>query len=334
MDRTAIGVAPNTAGTIEGREIVSNPTPRQARGTAWVLALAVLAPGTFLRAQAPDAVAALGRLEPEGGIVRLAAPSTPLSLAGSVIAELHVSEGEDVVEGQLLAVTDAEPALAAAAVVADTELALRKEAADAARSKADEACVIADVLAREADRRDNLLDRDLASREEAEQSRGGAQAQAASCTAARANAKVAVAAIAVARAQLDLRRAELARARIHAPFAGRVLRVIADPGEYVGPEGFLELGRVQRMMAIAEVYETEVGRVRVGQAATVSSDALAGPKAGRVAFVRPKVQKQDEIGTDPAARKDARIVEVGVALEEPAEAMTLTNLQVEVVITP
>ena len=118
----------------------------------------------------PGRVAALGRLEPRGGIVRVAAPSTPLSLAGSVVSRLLVGEGEDVQEGQLLAVTDAEPALEAAVAVAEAELHLKDREAEASLSRADEACVIADVLAREAARRDSLLERNLASREEAEQS--------------------------------------------------------------------------------------------------------------------------------------------------------------------
>jgi HlyD family secretion protein len=290
-------------------------------------------PGGGLEAQEPDAemarpdrVAALGRLEPRGGIVRIAAPSTPLSLAGSVVSRLLVEEGEDVQAGQLLAVTDAEPALEAAVAVAEAELRLQE--------RAEEACVIADVLAREAERRDSLLERDLASREETEQSRGDAEAQAASCTAARVSARVAEAGVQVAIAQLALREAERDRSRVEAPFDGRVLRILAEPGEYVGADGVLELGRVQEMMAIAEVFETEVRYLAPGQPATVTSDALEGPKRGRVAFIRPKVQKQDEIGTDPAARKDARIIEVGVALDEPREAMGLTNLQVEVVIEP
>lgn len=281
-----------------------------------------------------ERVAALGRLEPKGGIVRVAAPSTPLSLAGSVVARLLVEEGDDVLEGQLLAVTDPEAALQAAVAVAEAELALSKESAIAASSRADEVCIIADVLAREAERRDSLLEQDLASREETEQSRGDATAQAASCTTARVNTRVAEAGIQLASSHLELRRAELARSQVLAPFSGRVLRINAEPGEYVGELGVLELGRVSEMMAIAEVYETDVRQVRLGQAAIVSSDALSESKRGTVAFIRPKVQKQDEIGTDPAARKDAKIVEVGIALQEPAEAMGLTNLQVEVVISP
>ena len=41
-----------------------------------------------------------------------------------------------------------------------------------------------------------------------------------------------------------------------------------------------------------------------------------------------------EIGTDPAARKDARIIEVEIELENSAPAAGLTNLQVDVVIQP
>lgn len=76
--------------------------------------------------------------------------------------------------------------------------------------------------------------------------------------------------------------------------------------------------------------ETDVAGVRKGMAASVSSSALARPLAGTVERVRPKVQKLDTIGTDPAARKDARIVEVEIRLADPGAAANLTNLQVDV----
>ena len=68
--------------------------------------------------------------EPEGGIIHVAAPSTPLSLAGSVISELRVAEGDLVEKDQVLAVTDAEPALRAAVEEARTERVLAERAAD------------------------------------------------------------------------------------------------------------------------------------------------------------------------------------------------------------
>jgi HlyD family secretion protein len=140
--------------------------------------------------------------------------------------------------------------------------------------------------------------------------------------------------VSVARAKLTRARAELARARISAPASGLVVDVHARPGERIGPEGLLEIARVDRMYAIAEVYETDVGRVRVGQRARATSPALPQPLAGGVEWIRPKVEKQDEIGTDPAARKDARVVEVKILLDDSAAAAPFTNLQVDVEIEP
>jgi HlyD family secretion protein len=84
------------------------------------------------------------------------------------------------------------------------------------------------------------------------------------------------------------------------------------------------------MYAIAEVYETDVRGLRRGMRARVRSAALGGELTGAVERIRPKVQKMDEIGTDPAARKDARIVEVEIRLDDSAAAANLTNLQVDV----
>jgi len=138
----------------------------------------------------------------------------------------------------------------------------------------------------------------------------------------------------VLKAKLASARAELERSRVTAPAAGLVLDVHARPGESVGPDGILELARIDRMYAIAEVYETDVGRLRTGQRARVTSRALPSPLTGQVEWIRPKVEKQDEIGTDPAARKDARVVEVKVLLDDSAAAAPFTNLQVEVEIEP
>lgn len=279
-----------------------------------------------------SSVSALGRLEPENGILRIAAPSTPQSVSGPVLTKLLVDEGDDVAEGQLLAVTDTADVMAALVREAEAELGLARREAEAAASQAEEACVDAEVSRREAERRADLLSRGLAAREEAELAGGAADAKEAACKAARSEVAVARAGVDLAEAKLERVQVDLERSHVRAPAAGRVLEVLAWPGEVTDGGAILELGRVDRMYAIAEVYETDVRNVRVGQQATITSDALETPLTGTVERIRDKVQKQDEIGTDPAARKDARIIEVEILLDDPDRAASLTNLQVEVVI--
>jgi HlyD family secretion protein len=281
-----------------------------------------------------QAVSALGRIEPLGGVIRIGAPSTPEAISGAVLQQLLVAEGDRVEKGQVLALMDSRQVVQTIVDKAHAELELAVLAAQAASSKADEACVLADVAAREAERRSNLLERKLASQEETEQAEGEAVAGKASCTAARAIARVADASIEVARTNVSYREAELRRTQVTAPVSGMVLDLIIKPGELIGPKGILELGGVDQMVAIAEVYETDINRVRTGQTAEINSDALNSPLSGRVSSIALKVHKQDEIGTDPAARKDARIVEVEILLDDPQAVERLTYLQVEIIIKP
>jgi len=265
-----------------------------------------------------------------GGIIRLGAPSTPDAVSGGTVAKLTVDYGDDVTAGQLLAEIDTAPVAKARLATARADLETARREARATASLAEEACVLADVAIRQSRRKTELLGRGLASTEEADQAKGDADAGVASCAARQAAARVSESAIASAQARVSLSEAEVERTVIRAPFAGRVLDVLARPGEVVGLDGVLEMGRVDSMYAIAEVYENDVRNLRKGMRARVSSSALPGDLSGTVERVRPKVQKMDEIGTDPAARKDARIVEVEIRLDDSKAAANLTNLQVDI----
>jgi HlyD family secretion protein len=119
----------------------------------------------------------------------------------------------------------------------------------------------------------------------------------------------------VALADLRLARAELGRVQVRSPFDGQVIDVHARAGERVGPEGIVELGQTGAMYAVAEVYETEIGDVKLGARADVTSPALPRALHGAVDRVAMRARKQDALGTDPAARTDARVVEVEVRLD-------------------
>ena len=317
----------------------SSGKPNHARYDYLKLALVLLclAWGSNIYAQdvsTAQPVSALGRLEPEHGITTLAAPSTPEAILGGILAELHVKKGDEVSKGQLLASTDTAPVMEAIVSEARAKLQLALREVEAAHSNAEEACVRADVAQREAERRERLHAQGVAGDEEADSARGEAEARLASCNAAKTAVRVSEANTEVARAHLVRVQAELKRSYIYSPIDGVVLDINAKPGEFISAKGAIDLANVKRMYAIAEVYETDIRRVRIGQRATVSSAALENELSGTVEFIRLMVAKQDEIGTDPAARKDARIIEVEILLDDPGSIGGMTNLQVDVVIHP
>jgi HlyD family secretion protein len=135
----------------------------------------------------------------------------------------------------------------------------------------------------------------------------------------------AIAAAAQAQAQLD-------QAYVRSPQNGVIMDIHTQPGEVIAPEGIVEIGQIDQMVAIAEVYESDVQKVQPGQSVQVASPALPQPLRGTVAWVDLKVRRQNVINTDPSENIDARVVEVRVALDPESSqvAGNFTNLQVEV----
>ena len=128
--------------------------------------------------------------------------------------------------------------------------------------------------------------------------------------------------------------AMLALSTVLAPERGQVLYVHTRPGERVGVEGVVEMGQTDRMYAVAEVYETDIIHIKPGQQARIHSAALAAPVTGTVESIGLKVGRMDVLGMDPVAEADARVIEVQILLDDATAVSHLTNLQVEVEITP
>jgi ABC exporter DevB family membrane fusion protein len=137
-----------------------------------------------------------------------------------------------------------------------------------------------------------------------------------------------------AQAEIQQAQAELDLAYVRSPKAGQVLKINARAGERVGEKGIVELGQTNRMYVRAEVYETDISRVRVGQKATINSSGFTGKVYGTVEEIGLEVGKKDVLGTDPVADVDARVVEVKIRLEpeDSKKVAGLTNLKVQAVI--
>lgn len=146
---------------------------------------------------------------------------------------------------------------------------------------------------------------------------------------ARSQVAQAEAGVARARADLDL-------AVVRSPQDGQVLKIHTRAGELVGTNGIISLGQTQRMVAVAEVYELDINRVKIGQSATVVSknNAFSETLRGKVKEVGLQISKKDVLNTDPAAQFDARVVEVKILLDEPSSRLVsgLTNLSIQVAI--
>ncbi len=133
-----------------------------------------------------------------------------------------------------------------------------------------------------------------------------------------------------ARQQLNLAQVQRERTIIRAPKSGQILKIFAYPGEAISEQGILKLGNTRKMYAVAEVYETDVSLIKLGQQAAITSPAFNRPVIGTVTQIGRIVFKNNIIGDDPTANSDARVVEVKIRLAESELASNFSQLQVDV----
>ncbi|CEJ45518.1 ABC exporter membrane fusion protein [Umezakia ovalisporum] len=122
---------------------------------------------------------------------------------------------------------------------------------------------------------------------------------------------------------------------LKSPINGQILKIHAKTGEVINTNGFAEIGKISRMYVVAEVYQTDIQKVNVGQKATITSNAFPGKIEGTVTKIGWQVDRQSIFSLNPAADTDRRIVEVKISINDHADSQRvarLTNLQVDVAI--
>jgi HlyD family secretion protein len=324
---------------------------------AWAAGIGPFAPAPVappVADAAPAGVGALGRVEPAGRIRRLSAPYT-----GARLDRLLVTEGETVAEGQVLAefseAAQRDAAVAeAAAKLAQANVMLERtrrggsvSEVEAAEARVDALTAAEETARRDAARSQSLVASGAGAAAQAERNRYLAAQRRAERAAAEAELETlrnprpedvarAQADVAAAEAALARARADAALTRLLAPTSGTVLRVIARAGEAVGTEGVLELGDLSRLDVVADVYETDLPRLREGAVAEV---IVPGEEVRHNAVVREigwVVRRTTQAGTDPVAAVDARTVEVRLTLDEAGRQALLrrSGMQVQVAIRP
>jgi HlyD family secretion protein len=299
-------------------------------------------------------VGCMGRVEPASRVRRLAPPESQ----GLVTLEsLAVAEGDRVERDQLLGLFSVHSARAAALrqaeadlVRSEAQLALveagakrgdvsaaearvnRQRAAEAnARAELDRAVQLAAekiVATTELDARRTALAVALAERRAAEQELASV------AEVRRVDVAVAEAGVEQARAAVERSRAELALAELRAPIAGTVLKIHTWPGERIDERGVLDLADLADIHVVAEVYETDVPRVQVGQPAEVLLPGGSERLKGTVVALGWQVRKREIVNTDPVDEIDSRVVEVRVHVhpEDAPRLARLSHMRVQLVI--
>ena len=325
------------------------------------------------------AISALGRLEPQGEVVKVASPST---LGSSRIIKLMVKEGDTVKQGQAIAILDSYDRSVAALLQAqsqaqesDRNLAKVRAGAKSGDIAAQEGNVLAatsniksveantariraelEIAGRDYNRFlqvykegaisqtvldtyrlkvESLQGQFVQSQQEVQQAQFQLSQSQGTLSSVRevrptdiqfAEAQLQTAIINVKRAEVDL---DLAQVR--APIDGQVLKINTKTGEVVSQtNGVVDLGNTSQMYVVAEIYETDIGKIKVGQTATIESEAFEGGITGKVTSLGLRIAKNDVLGTDPAAKTDVRIIEVKIKLDDSKKVSGLTNLQVRV----
>ncbi len=123
--------------------------------------------------------------------------------------------------------------------------------------------------------------------------------------------------------------------KILAPSDGKILRIFKHDGELVHGDTILQMANVARMIVRAEVYETDIARVKLGQEATITSHIFEENKnalKGKVVWIAGSVGRAQVVPLDPRAAVDNRVVDVKIELEQPQRVADLIGNQVRVII--
>ncbi len=126
--------------------------------------------------------------------------------------------------------------------------------------------------------------------------------------------------------------ADLDLVYVRSPIEGQILNLHVKAGETIGSRGIAEIGKTQQMYAVAEIYETDIRHIRIGQKATLTSEfgGFIGELTGTVDQIGLQIGKPGTVNNNPSAVSDVRVVEVKIRLnpEDSDRVKHLNKLQV------
>jgi HlyD family secretion protein len=288
-------------------------------------------------------ITAPGRVEAVSEEIRVSS-----ELSGR-LESVPVEEGDRIHKGQVLAQLEnkdyAARVLAAEATLSERKAELlrtvngaRLQERRAAQANMQAAQAVLENARKEAERRRNLADRDMVSRDEAERyervyqvaraeyDRATQEFSLVDADAREEDRRRAEAAVAAAEAQLAEARAYLEKTYVRSPIDGVILRKFRHTGESVSTQfdsPIVTVANDSVLRVRLDVDETDVARLRVGQPAFVTAEAYGSRKfTGRVIRVGRILGKKNVRTDEPSERVDTKILETLVELD-PGQSLPL-----------
>lgn len=259
-----------------------------------------LRPRPLPRPETPPitAVTALGRLIPEGDLVSLSVPAG-VSGGNEVVDTWLVQEGDRIQKGQVLARLSSYRQLQAA---------LRQAEASLSSSRA-----LLPFLQISETKGNALFADGAISDEELGKARAGLIRQ---------QSEIRSGVASVERARL-----ELAAAEVLSPLDGSLIRIYSWPGMKETSDGLALIGRTDRMQVWAQVFQSDLPRLRIGQRATVRAESggFPGLLRAQLRTILGNVSQRDLFAVNGNNDVNARVVLVKLDID-PAERNRLSQL--------
>ena len=316
-------------------------------GRRFAIPLSLLLAGGFLtacnlsqnppkseQALLPRQISAIGRIEPLEGISKVSVPS---SLSNDPVRQILIQEGEHVEAGQPLAILESIDPLNATVRKSEASLLVAQRKLSAQDSVIRRYRAELGQAEAEARRSRELFASGATSANRMEAQIAEAESASAQLEQAIADRATLAAELIESQANLAKDKRELAKATIRAPYAGTIFKINARAGDKVGDEGIVNMGNTKHMGVIAEVYQTDLPGIRLGQEATITADGFPGKTGrGRVTEISRQISRQSVFSGESGENVDRRVVEVKIALPENAmaKASRVNYLQVNVLFAP
>ena len=300
----------------------------------------------------PSKVHSLGRLEPQSRVIRL---SSPTAAEGSRIEQLTVREGDALHAGQVVAVLDTHDRRKSALDEAEARVRVAQAKLSQIKAGAKPGDIVAQQSAitrcrfvlknaeaelerfRKLAASRTISESDFEQRklqvERSQQDLEQSQATLESLQEVRqVDIDLQQQEIESATATAARARADLDATLIKTPIAGHVLRIHTRAGERVSDKGVMEIGQIDVMYVVAEVYEADISRIRIGKSAQAKLTGSTISVAGQVEEIGLIVGRKDVLNNDPVSDTDARVVEVRVRLDsaDSSRVSGLSNARCEI----